>query len=351
MSLPTIVTGMHRSGTSLTASFIKAIGVDFGDNLLEGDRFNQKGYFEDVDFLEFQRSVLQKSCDLTDPGWHDWGWTQRETLDRRQFKKYELEARSLIENRPKNGVWGWKDPRTTLMLDFWHQLLPEARYLFVYRQPWDVADSILRLNSAIFSEHPDYALKAWVYYNRDLLQFYQKHRDRCILFNINSVLQQPERLVELLEDKLNFKLERRDRQRIFKQVFHPDLFKQLEPGHPFVQLLRTQLPEYEQLLQELDRNADIPSPFFQVAIPTETPLEKSAMLLHYRTLQVQMHQQAIAHQWEQEKQQLHVHIAQREAELAAVKGSRTWRAKEKVFQVKEAIASKLSVNLFANGKA
>jgi hypothetical protein len=50
-----IVTGMHRSGTSLTAAFLQAIGVDLGDKLLQGNYGNPKGYFEDVDFVESSR--------------------------------------------------------------------------------------------------------------------------------------------------------------------------------------------------------------------------------------------------------------------------------------------------------
>ena len=92
------------------------------------------------------------------------------------------------------------------MLDFWQQLLPEARYLLVYRLPWDVADSILRLNSGIFTEHPEYPLKVWTFYNRHLLDFYARHSARCILVNINTLLQSPTRLVELLETKLNLKV-------------------------------------------------------------------------------------------------------------------------------------------------
>jgi len=54
-----IITGMHRSGTSLTAAFLQKIGLDLGDNLLKGNYWNPKGYFEDIDFVEFQRTVLQ----------------------------------------------------------------------------------------------------------------------------------------------------------------------------------------------------------------------------------------------------------------------------------------------------
>jgi hypothetical protein len=77
-----ILTGMHRSGTSLMASLVQAMGIHVGDRLLAGDSFNAPGYFEDEDFLEFQRRVLIDCCDSSDGGWPDWGWTEHESLDR-----------------------------------------------------------------------------------------------------------------------------------------------------------------------------------------------------------------------------------------------------------------------------
>ncbi len=53
-----IITGMHRSGTSLTAEFLQKISLDLGNNLLKGNYWNPKGYFEDIDFVEFKRTVL-----------------------------------------------------------------------------------------------------------------------------------------------------------------------------------------------------------------------------------------------------------------------------------------------------
>ncbi len=176
MPLTLIITGMHRSGTSLRASLVQGLGVNLGEKFFPSDSFNIKGYFEDLDFLEFQRAVLQTCCPAGDPGWPDWGWTESEQLNRAQFADYRPGAQALIEARSQQAIaWGWKDPRTSLMLDFWHELIPNARYLFVYRLPWDVADSILRIHSPVFSQRPDYSLRSWAFYNRHLLDFYRKY--------------------------------------------------------------------------------------------------------------------------------------------------------------------------------
>ena len=75
-SKPIIVAGMHRSGTSIVASLLSALGVDIGQRLLPPDKGNPRGYFEDIDFLEFQRRVLSECC-LPDDGGHPIGDGQR----------------------------------------------------------------------------------------------------------------------------------------------------------------------------------------------------------------------------------------------------------------------------------
>jgi hypothetical protein len=45
---PIVVTGMHRSGTSLSASILAALGVAMGEQLLPADAANPRGYFEDL---------------------------------------------------------------------------------------------------------------------------------------------------------------------------------------------------------------------------------------------------------------------------------------------------------------
>jgi hypothetical protein len=41
-----VVLGMHRSGTSAFAGILHLLRFDFGDHLLEGNQFNQGGYWE-----------------------------------------------------------------------------------------------------------------------------------------------------------------------------------------------------------------------------------------------------------------------------------------------------------------
>jgi hypothetical protein len=257
MTTPLVVAGMHRSGTSLTAAMIEALGVDMGPNLLAADRHNATGYFEDVDFLAFQRSLLQAACVPEEPGWPDWGWTESERLDAGVIAQGAAAAQALIAQRPTDQLWGWKDPRTTLLLDFWAQYLPQARYLLVYRWPWDVADSILRINHPTFTGRPDYALRTWAFYNQHVLAFYRRHRSQCVLVNVNRLLLDPAAFAQVLTERLGLSLDPAAAATVGDR-YQPELFGQLGWDHPLVGALWQVAPRYFDLLADLEQAADLP---------------------------------------------------------------------------------------------
>jgi glycosyltransferase involved in cell wall biosynthesis len=201
MTLPLrlIVTGMHRSGTSFVASLLSAWNVQMGDQLPPADRGNPAGYFEDVDFLELNRCILI-ACTPSEDGHRDWGWTETETFDAGQLSLFRNEATALVAARDRaERPWGWKDPRTSMLLDFWDDVLgPDARFLLLYRHPWEVADSMLRTGADVWLTHPGYPARIWAAYNRRILYFHQRHRDRTLLVSANRLLREPEDFVALI---------------------------------------------------------------------------------------------------------------------------------------------------------
>jgi hypothetical protein len=133
--------------------------------------------------------MLKSACPSDAPGHPDWGWTEQGLVATTGLAAAFTErALDLIAARDQRAArWGWKDPRTTLLLDFWRERLPHARFAFVFRAPWEVADSIARLGARPFTDRPEYALAIWAEYNRSLLRFYRQHRDRCALLPLRLI--------------------------------------------------------------------------------------------------------------------------------------------------------------------
>lgn len=134
-----MIVGMHRSGTSLTSQWLSACKLHLGYRLLDANHSNQKGHYEDLDFLDYHKDILAqhaKSKKGLEPGL-DINVAEDEYLAER--------GRSLImlKNRLQE-AWGWKEPRTCLFLDYYHTLLPNAKAIVVYRDPEEVVDSLIR---------------------------------------------------------------------------------------------------------------------------------------------------------------------------------------------------------------
>jgi len=190
-----IITGMHRSGTSFVAELFKSAGLHIGERLFPGDVGNPRGYFEDEDILTLQRAMLTKACPPGVTGWPDWGWTEAEELDERGWADDEPAMRALAQQRQHHPVWGWKDPRTSLLLEQWLHVLPEARFLFVVREPWKVAASVQRLPSPLFRDRPDVAVRIWMYYNQHLLAFANRHPERCVVMPMLRLTNAPHQVL------------------------------------------------------------------------------------------------------------------------------------------------------------
>ena len=193
-----VITGMHRSGTSLTAALLQSSGLDVGQKLLGPSPSNVKGHFEDIDFFEFHESVLHSQ------GISKEGWTLERSIQ--VPEQYLDRAKSIIHKNLSKPLWGWKDPRTTIFLNFWSDLIPEAKYLFIYRSPWEVIDSLYRRGDDVFSTNPSFALKVWINYNNALIDYYEQFPDKCLLLSINSISYDPNFLIKVIEEKFGIAL-------------------------------------------------------------------------------------------------------------------------------------------------
>jgi hypothetical protein len=189
---------MHRSGTSYAASVLEKAGLFIGKNLIGAETGNVKGHFENIDFFNFHVDSL-KHLDLDIDGW-DLSIVDELTPE------IDKKALEIIKNN-KNKEWGWKDPRTTLFARYWNKLIPDAKYFFIYRNPWDVVDSLFRrANDKKILENPETAFHIWNFYNREIIELYKKNIHNSIIVEADDFINNASSIIKNVNSKLNFQL-------------------------------------------------------------------------------------------------------------------------------------------------
>lgn len=211
---PILVAGMHRSGTSLLSMLLNELDLDFGNELLAEDDDNPTGYFEHLEIVRCHEAwfgcyfkdlgeclgyPVNSFCGISanqrvpSTGLQEW------RQDARQYVAHRLQ---LLNTSNLSKRWGWKDPRTTLLLSFWQSILSKIRVLGAYRAPWDVSDSLVHVQHfELFRSHEYLLLEAWSAYNQALLDFYDGFPECIVLLNGEEIKNNADRIVEILEQR------------------------------------------------------------------------------------------------------------------------------------------------------
>ncbi len=132
-----LVTGMHRSGTSLVAGLLKLCRAYLGTNLLSGLRDNPKGHFEDRTFVRINDNLLA----LSGGSWHT---PPDRIIDPDTATLSEMNR--FVAQWPQDRIVAWKDPRACLTLQLWHRVVTgqgrRMRVVFVNRTWKHIAQSL-----------------------------------------------------------------------------------------------------------------------------------------------------------------------------------------------------------------
>lgn len=234
-----VITGMHRSGTSLLTQWLYKCGMHVGDNFMGAGIGNEDGHYEDLDFYQYHKNVL-KDFHLSEDGMID---EPLVTLSDGQLH----EMRKLVKQ--KNATqqqWAWKEPRTCLFLDHYRQLLPEARYLVILRDHRSVVSSLIsRIYSRtaykyskkkgfskffweyfkkpfrkrlLLNKHSEHFLRVWIAYNEAILHHLQKlNPAQYLVVDHTELSDNNKQVFKHLSDTWDFKLEYYNYKNVYKE--------------------------------------------------------------------------------------------------------------------------------------
>ena len=166
------ILGMHRSGTSCVTGSLQNAGLMLGD-CHTWNPHNRKGNRENQAFVDLNDEVLLANGGAWDSPPKTAIWTPE------QLEK----ARSLVAQSSGQGPFGFKDPRTLLVVSGWKQAFPAIEFVGVLRHPNAVARSLHNRNGMLKEK----ALALWYAYNSAMLQEYKQRAFPLLCFDEEEV--------------------------------------------------------------------------------------------------------------------------------------------------------------------
>jgi hypothetical protein len=136
---------MHRSGTSVVTGMLNLLGMEIGQEILPSGEDNPLGFFENSHIVSIQIGLM-----------HAVGTYFGDILPLPEGWEYQPQTRwyrdRLLELLEKEfgdkPLWGFKDPRTCILLPMWNRLFDamrvEAGFVLMVRHPDEVAESMKR---------------------------------------------------------------------------------------------------------------------------------------------------------------------------------------------------------------
>ena len=192
-----IITGMHRSGTSMTSNFLMEIlgQADSQKEYVESDQWNPKGYFENTEIVVLNNTILlgkyaPSSQIMSDPNLQN-KKLKKIFLSIANFryafvmlspKLIKLAARQQktriadLSQKFHNAII--KDPRFSLLLDAWLEWGSIEKILVCFRDPKEVAESLRKRNRLPLW----IGFWLWKFHNTQLLETIEKHKPNQVVF-------------------------------------------------------------------------------------------------------------------------------------------------------------------------
>jgi hypothetical protein len=275
---PVIVLGMHRSGTSAVARLVQELGLDVGANLLAATEGNVYGHFEDAAFIQFHDALIARFFPKRAPFCE---WLPLADAEVVYTDSDRAQAKAVWEAHVASGGNAWKDPRTSLFLDLWMELLPDTKVIVCLRHPYQVHGSLLRRGEPFL--HVDYgaAISGWTVYNQRIHKVISAlPKSHFIVVDVESAFRNSRQLTESLARFLELPPSAKA-----YDAISPDLFKFEDDFHDSLASFEEFLPEAGALYRQL-RQMDFLDPVTLSPVSKISPIRsEEARLIEFEEAQ------------------------------------------------------------------
>ncbi len=205
------VSGMHNSGVGAVGSWLGRCGLVL-EEAEEGTQASRRhsGATTSVDPAgasgvgRLNELAIRRVWPLSE------GWKVTDDISCHLVGETKEAARELVRGRARAAPqWGWTDPRSTLLLESWADLIPSLRVLLVWRRCAEVVASLLTgalADAARLSEGLEQAVRIWMSYNHRALDYRRLYPTASVLLPWTAVAKGGSDIRRLLAERFEVDL-------------------------------------------------------------------------------------------------------------------------------------------------
>jgi hypothetical protein len=234
---PTIILGMHRSGTSLLTSIIKNMGVKFGKTVAHEETVFFKKINSDLyEFANCSWDTIDNFKYLLN---NDKAKNSVINYTKRKIDSYGFLLNFFRFKIPSldgsgNKLWGWKDPKNTITFPIYNSIFPRAKYIFIYRNGIDVAESLKvreekrNIYDPLFSAkclELEGGFELWKEYNNFFLENKNKINNNLLIICYENLVENPQKEIERISSFLKIKMNSKKNKNIISNIENNKSYK------------------------------------------------------------------------------------------------------------------------------
>lgn len=199
-----LVSGFHRSGTSLVAKTLSHNGVNMGNDLMGASFANSEGHYEDIPLVNIHDSMLAANGTT-------WQEYERLSLAAPEFLTEKLAHYLTLRQQNRDVLNGAKDPRALFFPTQWQaSSRGDIKALFVFRSWQYSVSSLLKRHSReliqtssamttrpgdiVFWQQPELAAKMWIASAKAMLNWHNKTPANTLIFPLSALITGSEKL-------------------------------------------------------------------------------------------------------------------------------------------------------------
>ncbi|MBX9577680.1 MAG: sulfotransferase [Chthoniobacterales bacterium] len=194
-----VVLGVYRSGTSALMKSLEVMGVRLPDpSEVRFNIFNEKGYWEDLDFFSFNLKLTQAAAVLEGRRREIMPLTEKEVDFLCEQGFFEKASQLLLEKLSGSEALGIKTSSFSILLPFWKKVFEKcnvkASFVIALRNPLNVVASIEAAQEIIGKQ--DHQKSFWIWISYMLSSLEQTEGYERVLVDYDELLKDPAREIE-----------------------------------------------------------------------------------------------------------------------------------------------------------